>query len=109
MRICLLVLALGSLSGAAFSAQAKTLSKSDRYVCSWGADVAGSAQASKLSRVSLYGARNKVQARKYTQPWMRMMALGITEQTYDSASRLKPASVKKTYYEDCVKHEMARR
>ncbi|HEY0286753.1 MAG TPA: hypothetical protein VGC62_07035 [Pseudomonas sp.] len=98
-----------SLFGVVSSAQAKALSKNDRDLCSWGSAVAGSAQASKLSRVSLYGARNKVQARKYSQPWMRMMALGITEQTYDSASRLKPAAVKQTYYQDCIKHEMARR
>lgn len=38
-----------------------------------------------------------------------MTALGITEQTYDSASRLKPAAVKQTYYEQCVRHELARR
>ena len=109
MRICLLVLALVSVSGVAFSAQAKELSKSERYVCSWGSGIAGSAQAAKLSRVSLYGARNKIQARKYPQPWMRMMALGITEQTYDSSSRLKPAAVKQTYYEECIRHELARR
>jgi hypothetical protein len=109
MRICLFILALGSLSGVAYSAQARDLSKNQRYVCTWGSSVAGSAQASKLSRVSLYGARNKVQARKYTQPWMRMMALGITEQTYDSPSRLKPEAIKQTYYEECIKHELARR
>jgi hypothetical protein len=38
-----------------------------------------------------------------------MMAMGITEQTYDSASRMKPASVRQAYYEGCIKHELARR
>ncbi|WP_268800453.1 hypothetical protein [Pseudomonas huanghezhanensis] len=109
MRIFVVVVALGSLSGIVCTAQARALTSHDRYICNWGSSVAGSAQAAKLSRVSLYGARNKVQARKYPQPWMRMMALGITEQTYDSASRLKPAAVRQTYYEDCIKHEMARR
>ena len=27
---------------------------------------------------------------KFDKSWMRMMAMGITEQTYDSPSRLKP-------------------
>jgi hypothetical protein len=40
---------------------------------------------------------------------MRMTALGITEQTYNSASRLKPAAIKQTYYEQCVRHALARR
>ena len=35
------------------------------------------------------------------------MALGITEQTYKSKSRLKPAAVKNNYYQGCVKHELA--
>jgi hypothetical protein len=40
---------------------------------------------------------------------MRMTAMGITEQTYNSASRLKPAAIKQTYYEQCIRHELARR
>ncbi|MEB0076077.1 hypothetical protein QN386_02105 [Pseudomonas sp. CCI3.2] len=97
------------LVSVALGAQAKQLSKSDRFVCSWGAGIAGSAQASKLSGVSRYGARRKLQYQKFKQSWMRMMAIGITEQTYNSASRLKPAGVKQTYNEECLKHELARR
>lgn len=38
-----------------------------------------------------------------------MTAMGITEQTYNSQSRLKPAAIKQTYYEQCVSHALARR
>jgi hypothetical protein len=41
----------------------------------------------------LYGARKQLQVRKFQQPWMRMTAMGITEQTYNSTSKLKPAAV----------------
>lgn len=109
MRIFVLTLATCVLAGAAISAQAKELSKNDRFVCSWGSGIAATAQQTKLSGVSLYGARRKLQAHKFTQPGMRMMAMGITEQTYNSSSRMKPASVKQVYYEDCIKHELARR
>jgi hypothetical protein len=40
---------------------------------------------------------------------MRMTAMGITEQTYNSASRLKPSDIKQTYYEQCIRHELAQR
>jgi hypothetical protein len=50
-----------------------------------------------------------MQAQHFAQQWMRMSALGITEQTYDSPSRLRPESVKQVYYEGCIKHEVARR
>jgi hypothetical protein len=50
-----------------------------------------------------------MQARHFPQQWMRMSALGITEQTYDSASRMRPESVKQVYYEGCTRHELARR
>ncbi|VVO20657.1 hypothetical protein [Pseudomonas fluorescens] len=109
MRVFVFALATCVLAGAAISAQAKELSKNDRFMCSWGSGIAGTAQATKLSGVSLYGARRKLQARKFTQPWMRMMAMGITEQTYDSGSRMQPASVRQAYYEGCIKHELARR
>jgi hypothetical protein len=109
MRILVFALATCVLAGAAISAQAKALSEKDRFVCSWGSGIAGAAQQNKLSGVSLYGARRKLQVHKFTQPWMRMMAMGITEQTYDSASRMKPASVRQAYYEGCIKHELARR
>jgi len=109
MRIVVSGLVVCVLAGVAFCAQAKDLSKNDRFVCSWGAGIAGGAQASKLSGVSLYGARRKLQYRKFQQPWQRMMAMGITEQTYASASRLKPAGVSQTYNEECLKHELAHR
>jgi hypothetical protein len=40
---------------------------------------------------------------------MHMMAMGITEQTYDSPSRIKPAAIRQSFYEDCVRYKMARR
>jgi hypothetical protein len=40
---------------------------------------------------------------------MRMTAMGITEQTYNSPSRLKPSGIKQTYYEQCINHELAQR
>jgi hypothetical protein len=98
------VLVFGSMS-----AQARALSERERSVCSFGAGIAGAAQASKLSGVSLYGARRKLQDRKFPRPGMRMMALGITEQTYSSASRMKPADVRQTYYQGCARHELAQR
>jgi hypothetical protein len=88
---------------------AKDLRPKDLQVCQWGAQTALGAQQSKLSGTTLYSARKKIQAHKYSAPWMRKMALGITEQTYKSKSRLRPAAVKQTYYEGCIKHEMARR
>jgi hypothetical protein len=114
LRICLMRILMSTLAtivlvSVALCAQAKELSKSDRFVCSWGAGIAGGAQAQKLSGVSLYGARRKLQYRKFQQSWMRMMAMGITEQTYNSASRLKPEGVARTYHEECVKHELAHR
>ncbi|EJM62254.1 hypothetical protein PMI30_04812 [Pseudomonas sp. GM50] len=90
-------------------AQAKDLSKNSRFVCSWGSDIAAGAQASKLSGLTLYGARKKLQAQKFPRPWMRMTAMGITEQTYNSPSRLKPSGIKQTYYEQCINHELAQR
>ncbi|MFW0754048.1 hypothetical protein ACN1C3_04760 [Pseudomonas sp. H11T01] len=109
MRTLVLTLAMLFLAGISSESQAKALSKNDRFVCSWGSGVAAGAQESKLSGITLYGARNRLQTHKFHQPWMRMTALGITEQTYNSASRLKPAEIKQTYYEQCIKHELARR
>ncbi len=71
--------------------------------------VRSQAQELKLSGVSLYAARQKIQAYKFSKGWMRMMALGITEQTYDSRSRLKPEAIRRSFYEDCVKYKLARR
>ena len=89
-------------------AQAKGLSKKQVEMCRWGSDIARSAQHSKLSGTTLWRARENIKVRKYPQPWMPRMALGITEQTYASRSRLQPASVKKTYYDGCIRHEQNR-
>lgn len=108
MRLVYCALACLTLSGVALSAQARNATESERYLCRWGSTIAGGAQASKLSGVTRYGARQKLQARKFAKQWMRPMALGITEQTYDSDSRLKPDSVKQIYYDGCIRHEVAR-
>jgi len=97
------------LATAALGVQARTLSQNDRQTCGWGAQIAAEAQQAKLSGVTLYATRKKLQARKFAKPWMRMTAFGITEQTYNSRSRLKPAAIKQTYYEQCVQHAVARR
>jgi hypothetical protein len=94
---------------AAYPAQARSVSKNDQQVCKWGAGIAGVAQQSKLSGTTLYSARKKLQAKKYSKPWMSKMAVGITEQTYKSPSRLKPAAVRQTYYEGCIQHDLARK
>ena len=97
------------VAGIANSAQAKELAAKDQYMCSWGAGTAARAQELKLSGVSLYAARQKIQVYKFAKSWMRMMALGITEQTYDSASRFKPAAVRQSFYEDCIRYKLARK
>jgi hypothetical protein len=96
-------------AGIACSAQAKELGSNDQYMCSWGAGTAARAQELKLSGVSLYAARQKIQVYKFAKTWMRMMALGITEQTYDSPSRFKPTTVRQSFYEDCVRYKLARK
>lgn len=109
MRIIKWALVFCVVTGASQSAFARSPSKNERDVCSWGAGMASTAQQYKLSGLTLYGARKKIQARHFSQQWMRMSALGIAEQTYDSPSRLRPESVKQVYYEGCIKHEIARR
>ncbi|UVM52940.1 MULTISPECIES: hypothetical protein [unclassified Pseudomonas] len=109
MRTLVWMAATFVLVAFSLGAQAKELSKNSRYICSWGAEIAEGAQASKLSGLTLYGARRKLQSRKFPRPWMRMTAMGITEQTYNSSSRLKPAGIKQTYYEQCINHELAQR
>lgn len=109
MRAYGLTLAALFLATFSLGAQAKALAKNDRYVCNWGSDIAAGAQQSKLSGVTLYSARKRLQVRKFAKPWMRMTAMGITEQTYNSQSRLKPAAIKQTYYEQCVHHAVAQR
>ncbi|AEJ13647.1 conserved hypothetical protein [Pseudomonas putida S16] len=97
------------LATLAFGAQARALSQNDRHTCGWGAQIAAEAQQAKLSGVTLYATRKKLQARNSPNRGMRMTAFGITEQTYNSRSRLKPAAIKQTYYEQCVQHAVARR
>lgn len=109
MRRTLMITACCWLAVSAASAQAKPLSKNEQSMCSWGSEMAGNAQKSKLSGISLYSARKQLQVRRFTQPWMRMMAMGITEQTYNSASRLKPGEIRQTYYQECLHHLTARR
>ncbi|BCJ07474.1 hypothetical protein LZ838_09060 [Pseudomonas sp. AA27] len=109
MRVILATVAGCLLATAAFGAQARALSQNDRQVCGWGAQIAAEAQQAKLSGVTLYATRKKLQARKFAKPWMRMTAFGITEQTYNSRSRLKPTAIKQTYYEQCVQHAIAKR
>ncbi|MCI8212194.1 hypothetical protein AUC61_21930 [Pseudomonas sp. S25] len=109
MRILVLTVAAFVLASISWVAQAKDVTSSGRSICTWGSGIAAGAQESKLAGITLYGARKKLQGRKFNQPWMRMTAMGITEQTYKSASRLKPAAIKQTYYEQCIKHELAKR
>lgn len=109
MRIIKFAVAFCVLTGLANSAFARDLSKNERDLCTWGAGIAGTVQQYKLSGLTLYGARKKLQARHFPQQWMRMSALGIAEQTYDSPSRLRPESVRQVYYEGCTRHELARR
>lgn len=109
MRIVVCSLASILLTGFTLSAQARHLSEGERYMCSWGSGIAGKAQSSKLSGVSRYAVRKQLQAQRFPKQWMRRMALGIAEQTYDSESRMKPERVKRVYYDDCIQHELARR
>ena len=109
MQTIRIVTVFCALAGASSGTFARDLNKNERDICTWGAGVAATAQQYKLSGLTLYGARNKMQARHFPQQWMRMSALGITEQTYDSPSRLRPEGVKQVYYEGCTRHELARR
>lgn len=109
MRVFLAMVAGCLLATTAFGAQARALSQNDRHVCGWGSQIAAEAQQAKLSSVTLYATRKKLQVRRFAKPWMRMTAFGITEQTYNSRSRLKPAAIKQTYYEQCVQHAVAKR
>ena len=98
-----------ALAGGAAAVQARELREGDKYMCSWGAGTAARAQELKLSGVSLYAARQKIQTIKFNKSWMRMMAMGITEQTYDSRSRLKPEAIRQSFYQDCVRYKVARK
>ena len=109
MRVFLATIAGYLMVTAAFGAQARALNQNDRYVCNWGSQIAAQAQQAKLSGVTLYATRKKLQTQRFAKPWMRMTAFGITEQTYNSRSRLKPTAIKQTDYEQCVQHAVARR
>ncbi|MBF8740958.1 hypothetical protein [Pseudomonas guariconensis] len=109
MRVFLASVVGCVMATVAFGAQARALNQNDRSVCAWGSQIASEAQHAKLSGVTLYATRKKLQTRKFPKPWMRMTAFGITEQTYNSQSRLKPAAIKQTYYEQCVQHAIAKR
>ncbi|MCG8296119.1 MULTISPECIES: hypothetical protein [Pseudomonas] len=109
MRVFLATVAGCLLATTAFAAQARALSQNERQVCGWGSQIAAEAQQAKLSGVTLYATRKRLQVRKFDKPWMRMTAFGITEQTYNSRSQLKPAAIKQTYYEQCVQHAIAKR
>lgn len=109
MRVFLATVAGCLLATTAFGAHAKALSQNDRHTCGWGSQIAAEAQQAKLSGVTLYATRKKLQVRRFAKPWMRMTALGITEQTYNSRSQLKPPAIKQTYYEQCVQHALAKR
>ena len=109
MRNVGIMLIACSLAGGAAAVQARELREGDKYMCSWGAGTAARAQELKLSGVSLYAARQKIQTIKFNKSWMRMMAMGITEQTYDSPTRFKPEAVRQSFYNDCVKYKLARK
>ncbi|NIE74756.1 hypothetical protein F3J45_09950 [Pantoea sp. Ap-967] len=109
MRTFLAAMAGCLLATVAFAAQARALDQNDRNVCGWGSQIAAEAQHAKLSGVTLYATRKKLQVRRFPKPWMRMTAFGITEQTYNSRSRLQPAAIKQTYYEQCVQHAVAKK
>ncbi|WP_460418968.1 hypothetical protein [Pseudomonas sp. microsymbiont 2] len=109
MRVILATVAGCLLAAVTFAAQARPLSQNDRQVCGWGAQIAAEAQQAKLSGVTLYATRKKLQVRKFAKPWMRMTAFGITEQTYNSRSRLQPTAIKQTYYEQCAQHALSKR
>ncbi len=109
MRISMWVVATFLLAAVSLEAQARALTQNQQSVCRWGSDIAAGAQASEAFRRQPVRRAKLLQVRKFPRPWMRMTALGITEQTYNSASRLKPVAVKQTYYEQHVRHELARR
>ena len=109
MRTVGIMLVACSLAGGAATVKARELREGDKYMCSWGAGTAARAQELKLSGVSLYAARQKIQTIKFNKSWMRMMAMGITEQTYDSRSRFKPEAIRQSFYQDCVRYKVARK
>ena len=104
MRMTLFLL-LFSLCGSVVAAEPQALKSADGYTCSWGAGTAARAQQLKLSGISLYAARQKIQAYSFDKSWKRLLAMRITEQTYDSKSRYKPEAVRALFYKECVKYK----
>ncbi|WP_459205716.1 hypothetical protein ACSMEV_14170 [Pseudomonas sp. MLB6B] len=100
----LFLLSLGALTLLSVQAHARPLTEHDRQLCKWGGQIAGSAQQAKLSGVNLYTQRKRLQNHRFAKSWMRMTAMGITEQTYSSRSQLPPADINKTYTEQCIQH-----
>jgi hypothetical protein len=104
----MITLAGFALTSASLYAQARDIRPDDRFMCSWGAGTAAKAQELKLSGVSRYAAAQKIQTLKFSKSWMRSMALGITEQTFDSTSHAKPVVVRDTFYDGCIHYRLAR-
>ncbi len=109
MRNVGIMLIACAMAGGAVSVEARELRDNDKYMCSWGAGTAARAQELKLSGVSLYAARQKLKTYQFKKPWMHMMAMGITEQTYDSRSRVKPEVIRQSFYQDCLHYKLARK
>jgi hypothetical protein len=109
MRNVMITIAGFALAGASLCTQARDIRPDDRYMCSWGAGTASRAQELKLSGVSRYAAAQKIQGLSFSKSWMRSMALGITEQTFDSTSRAKPGVVRDTFYDGCIRYRLARK
>jgi len=109
MRFTVLVGATLLYLGAMASAQAKDISAADINMCKWGAGIAGQAQQAKLSGKTLYSTRKHLLEKKFATPSMSKMAVGITNQTFASKSRVKPAVVSKTYLDGCIAHEKRQR
>nr|WP_314487250.1 hypothetical protein [uncultured Pseudomonas sp.] len=107
MRLFLLY-SFGALTLLSAQAQARALTEHDRQLCNWGGQIAGSAQQAKLSGVNVYTQRKRLQNHKFAKSWMRMTAMGITEQTYNSRSQLPAVEIKKTYIEQCLQHSKSK-
>jgi hypothetical protein len=109
MRFTVLLGATLLCLGAMASAEAKGISTADIKMCKWGAGIAGQAQQAKLSGKTLYSTRKHLLEKKFATPSMSKMAVGITNQTFASKSRVKPAVVSKTYLDGCIAHEKRQR
>lgn len=109
MRFTVLLGATLLCLGAMASAEAKDIAPADLKLCKWGAGIAAQAQQAKLSGKTLYSTRKHLLEKKYPNPAMSKMAVGITNQTFASKSRVKPAVVSKTYLDGCIAHEKRQR